>query len=143
MCGGDGRGPRRGCGCRPRRAAWARGSSRRSRGRSAAGSASDRRAGARPSHSLFAAFLASRDRVKGRGECSKGGGGSGDVPLSRTAGRFVRDITGATLLRAVTSFSGAVGDETGRTSLRKRDHDLVEIAGGDAVSEHLTRLFEH
>ena len=42
------------------------GSSRRSRGRSAAAFASDRRAPARPSRSFFASFLASRDRVKGR-----------------------------------------------------------------------------
>ena len=50
------------------------GSSRRSRGRSAAAFASDRRARARPSRSLFASFLASRDRVKGRPQRSSGGG---------------------------------------------------------------------
>ena len=67
---------RRGCGCRRRRDPRARGSSRRSRGRSAAAFASDRRARARPSHSLFASFLASRDLVKGRPHRSRGGGGS-------------------------------------------------------------------
>ena len=55
-----------------REAARDRGSSRRSRGRSAAAFAAGRRARARPSRSSFASFLASRDRVKGRGQRSSG-----------------------------------------------------------------------
>ena len=49
---GGGRGRRRGCGCRRSRGPRAPGSSRRSRGRSAAAFAADRRARARPSRSL-------------------------------------------------------------------------------------------
>src|SRR6476620_4011100 len=64
-----------------------------------------------------ASFLASRDRVKGRGQRSSGSG--------------------------VVRFPGSILDELGFSSLREGEFDDVEVFGGDGGLEDVAGLFDH
>ena len=114
-----------------RQAARSRGSSRRSRGRSAAASAAGRRARARPSRSLFASFLASRDLVKGRPQSSSEGGEVRVRPLALAnsdAGRL-RSERPTPRTRSFGS-PGSVRDELGVAALGEGDLDRRRSRGG-------------
>src|SRR6187455_1614626 len=95
------------------------------------------------SFTSVASFLASRDRVKGRGECSSGGGVAmgqatrGRGPRRTTAGRVRRGP-----LPLVVRFPGSVWDQVGVSSLRERQFDLVEIFRGYDRLEDLPCLLD-